>query len=63
MTEAIIESVQPEMEAAVKPYTFRPLGGEDVFLMFKIIGKIGVNAFGQTVEYTDKLENTAERGY
>ena len=50
MTEAIIESVQPESEAAVKPYTFRPLGGEDVFLMFKIIGKIGVKEFNACFE-------------
>lgn len=50
MTEAIIESVQPEMEVAVKPYTFRPLGGEDVFLMFKIIGKIGVKEFNACFE-------------
>lgn len=50
MTEAIIEPVQPEMEAAVKPYTFRPLGGEDVFLMFKIIGKIGVKEFNACFE-------------
>ena len=50
MTETIIESVQPEMEAAVKPYKFRPLGGEDVFLMFKIIGKIGVKEFNACFE-------------
>lgn len=50
MTEAIIEPVQPEMEAAVKPYNFRPLGGEDVFLMFKIIGKIGVKEFNACFE-------------
>ena len=45
MTEAIIETVQPEAAEPVKPYIFRPLGGEDVFLMFKIIGKIGVKEF------------------
>lgn len=50
MNEAIIETRQPEMEAAVKPYTFRPLGGEDVFLMFKIIGKIGVKEFNACFE-------------
>ena len=50
MTEAVIEPVQPEMEAAVKPYTFRPLGGEDVFLIFKIIGKIGVKEFNACFE-------------
>ena len=45
-----LEMVQPETEAAVKPYTFRPLGGEDVFLMFKIIGKIGVKEFNACFE-------------
>lgn len=50
MTEAIIESVQPEMEAAAKPYKFRTLGGQDVFLMFKIIGKIGVKEFNACFE-------------
>ena len=50
MTEAIIEPVQPETEVAAKPYTFRPLGGEDVFLMFKIIGKIGVKEFNACFE-------------
>ena len=38
-----LEAVQPE--AAVKPYKFRPLEARDVFLMSKIIGKIGVNEF------------------
>ena len=50
MTEAIIESVQPEMEAAAKPYTFRTLGGQDVFLMFKIMGKIGLKEFNACFE-------------
>ena len=50
MNEAIIEAAQPEVEAAVKPYTFRPLGGEDVFLMFRIIGKIGVKEFNACFE-------------
>jgi hypothetical protein len=49
MTEAIIETAQPEMEA-VKPYAFRPLGGQDMFLMFKIIGKIGVKEFNACFE-------------
>lgn len=41
----IIETVNPETEEAVKPYKFRALGGTDVFLMLKIIGKIGVKEF------------------
>lgn len=50
MSEATIESVQPEMEVAVKPYTFRTLCGEDVFLMFRIISKIGVKEFNACFE-------------
>lgn len=38
------------VEVAEKPYTFRKLGGEDVFLMFKIIGKIGVKEFNACFE-------------
>ena len=50
MTETIIETAQPEMEAEAKPYTFRTLGGSDVFLMFRIIGKIGVKEFNACFE-------------
>lgn len=53
MSEAIIETMetaQPEVAEAAKPYTFRTLGGEDVFLMFKIIGKIGVKEFNACFE-------------
>jgi hypothetical protein len=50
VSETIIEAVQPETEAAVKPYKFRTLGGEDVFLMFRIIGKIGVKEFNACFE-------------
>ena len=49
MSEATIATVQPE--AAVKPYNFRPLGGGDVFLMFRIIGKIGVKEFNACFEH------------
>lgn len=28
-----------------KPYTFRKLGSDDIFLMFRIISKIGINEF------------------
>lgn len=45
----IIE-MNPVEEVAEKPYTFRPLGGEDVFLMFRIIGKIGVKEFNACFE-------------
>lgn len=51
MSEAIIENMEAvQPEAAVKPYTFRTLGGEDVFLMFRIIGKIGVKEFNACFE-------------
>ena len=59
MKEAIIEPIetleptepgQPEAVEPVKPYTFRTLGGEDMFLMFKIIGKIGVKEFNACFE-------------
>lgn len=44
MTETMLEAVHPEaVEAAAKPYTFRLLGAPDIFLMSKIIGKIGIN--------------------
>lgn len=55
MSEAIIETVQPE-EMAVKPYNFRPLGGEDMFLMFRIIGKIGLKEFNACFE-SDGIKN------
>lgn len=54
MSEAIIETMetaQPEAVESVKPYTFRPLGGGDVFLMFRIIGKIGVKEFNACFEH------------
>ena len=44
-----LEMVQPEaeevVEAVAKPYTFRPLGAPDIFLMSKIIKKIGIKEF------------------
>lgn len=45
MSEANIETI-----TAAKPYTFRQLGGEDMFLMFRIIGKIGVKEFNACFE-------------
>ena len=42
--------VQPEEVAVKKPYNFRPLGGEDVFLMLRIINKIGIKDFGSLFE-------------
>ena len=53
MSEATIETVetvQPEAAEPVKPYTFRTLGGSDIFLLSKIIGKIGVKEFNACFE-------------
>jgi hypothetical protein len=41
----IAEAAQPE-----KPYTFRLLGAPDIFLMVKIIKKIGIKEFKACVE-------------
>lgn len=38
------------VEATKKPYTFRRLSSVDVFLMFKIISKIGVKEFNACFE-------------
>lgn len=56
MTE-IVEAV--EGSEAVQPdpaYTFRKLGAPDIFLMVKIIGKIGLNEL-KTVFEADGLQN------
>jgi len=50
MMETKIEDQEMKTEEATemevkKPYTFRQLKSKDVFLMSKIIGKIGVNEF------------------
>ena len=50
MSETIIEPVQLEAAEPVKPYAFRTLGGEDMFLMFRIIGKIGLKEFNACLE-------------
>lgn len=53
MNEATIETMettQPEAAEIMKPYTFRKLRGEDIFLMSKIIGKIGVKEFNACFE-------------
>ena len=51
MTEATeIKTAQEMAVEEKKPYTFRRLGPEDIFLMFSIIGKIGVNEFNSMLE-------------
>ena len=46
-----------------RPYTFRKLNGSDVFLMFKIIGKLGVNEFAKSFgkdSVKDVVKNTKD---
>ena len=54
MSKATIENVNAEAvetaEAMEKPYTFRLLGAPDMFLMFKIISKIGIREFNACFE-------------
>ena len=59
MSETTMEIVKPEtveMEKAVKPYTFRLLGAPDMFLMSKIISKIGIKEFKTCLE-SDGIKN------
>ena len=67
MNETIMEitrnstDCQEENFAAVvvegeKPYTFRKLGSEDLFLMFKIISAIGINNFTKCFECENVFE-------
>ena len=54
-----MEIVKPEtveMEKAMKPYTFRQLGAPDIFLMSKIISKIGIKEFKVCLE-SDGIKN------
>lgn len=39
------ETAEKIIDVTEKPYTFRMLSSGDVFLMFKIISKIGINEF------------------
>lgn len=64
MTETIektaqaVEEVTEEIEE-VKPYTFRELKADDIFLMFPIISKIGINEFKAAFE-GDTVKQLAE---
>lgn len=49
--EILTESIKPKDEPTEeKPYTFRKLSSPDVFLMFTIISKIGINEFMACLE-------------
>lgn len=53
MSEAIFETMttaQAEAVEAVKPYTFRKLGGADIFPMFRLISKIGIKEFNACLD-------------
>ena len=43
--EVETEETAERIEELAKPYTFRKLNATDMFLMFKIISKIGINEF------------------
>ena len=70
MNKNVIEPVAAEgtgtvmqeggITTAEKVYTFRPLEATDVFLMFKILGKIGINEFAECFgkENVQKMFNT-----
>jgi hypothetical protein len=45
-----IENVGVEESSTVKPYTFRKFNSTDVFPMFQILGKIGINEFTKCFE-------------
>ena len=45
----------------VKPYTFRKLSATDVFPMFTIISKIGINSFTDSFE-SDKIKSLVATG-
>ena len=44
-----IENVGVEESSTVKPYTFRKFKSPDVFPMFRMLGKIGINEFAKTL--------------
>lgn len=58
-TTEIVEATEGVVEE-VKPYTFRKLGSTDVFLMFTIISKIGINEFMACLE-GDSLKSLVKK--
>ena len=53
MSKTIKNDVALEVVTPEKPYTFRKLGAEDVFLMVSIISKIGIKEFKTLLEGGD----------
>lgn len=56
INEKVAEFPQPVEEVVVEPYTFKKFEAPDVFPMFKILGKIGIN------EFTKCFENDGIKG-
>lgn len=55
--ETVLEAETKEQESVEeKPYSFRKLSSTDIFLMFKIIGSIGVNNFTACMESKSVLD-------
>lgn len=48
--EKVVAFQQPVNEEKEKPYTFRKFKSPDVFPMFKLVGKIGINEFTKCFE-------------
>lgn len=60
MDEAIKNEI--EIEVPEKPYHFRKLKAEDVFLMFKIIKCIGIREFSACLEKENIKKMISEKG-
>ena len=58
-TEGTTEIVEESKMVIEKPYTFRKLSSTDMFLMFTIISKIGINEFMACLE-GDSLKKLAK---
>lgn len=54
------EEIMEQEQTETKPYTFRKLSSTDVFLMFKIISKVGINEFA-TCFGKDSVINTIKK--
>ena len=47
---AVVDDAQCKVVEPVKPYTFRTLGGADIFPMFRLISKIGIKEFNACLD-------------
>lgn len=72
MTETA-NAIPETVEVQAKPYTFRKLNSTDIFLMFRIISKIGIKEFSSVMEHNgikglvarlmrEKIEDAEETG-